>query len=261
MSLFSSHRQTSNQQSLEKWPDMQAMAKQFPWARQQVDGTFQFDVLRAYLDIIGTGAEFGWWTEQPCCKDKSSYVWGFLLLRDRHLQERAGWKLPDNQIPWLDFALSGSSPPGEPPSFDHTWAGYYQWRGLPIHSPAVLLLHWPLTVYKLLHSLGLVPTHPPTERRRLTIHLLGIEKELDFLPVFVFRHVSACQHRLTYRVYFSDLENSRSCYPTLISISSCLDRVSLIYSHEHGESLPVLPRSPLRIHTPPRRVLAAAAFA
>jgi len=163
---------------------MQAIAKQFPWARQQVDGTFEFDVLRASLDIIGTGAEFGWWTEQPCCKDRSTYTWGFLLLKDQHLKERAGWKLPDNQIPWLDFALSGSSPPMGPLSFDHTWADYYKWRGLPVQSPAALLLHWPLTVYKLLHSLGLVPAHPPTERRRLTIHLLGIEKELDFLPVF-----------------------------------------------------------------------------
>jgi hypothetical protein len=164
---------------------MQAIARQFPWARQQVDGTFSFDILRASLDVIGTGAEFGWWTEQPCCNDRSVYTWGFLLLEDQHIRERAGWKLPDNQIPWLDFALSGSSPPRNPPSFEHTWAEYYKWRGLPIQSPAALLLHWPLTVYKLLHSLGLVPTQPPTERRRLTVHLLGIEKELDFLPVFV----------------------------------------------------------------------------
>ena len=173
---------------------MQTIARQFPWAKQQVDGTFEFDILRASLNIIGTGAEFGWWTEHPCCQDRSTYTWGFLLLKDQHLQERAGWKLPDNQIPWLDFALSGSSPPKAPPSFDHTWADYYKWRGLPIQSPAALLLHWSLTVYKLLHYLGLVPTHPPTERRHLTVHLLGIEKELDFLPVFVFHPVSTCQY-------------------------------------------------------------------
>jgi len=171
---------------------MQAIARQFPWARQQTDGTFQFDILCASLDILGTGKEFGWWTEQPCCNDRSTYTWGFLLLEDQHLRERAGWRLPDKQIPWLDFALSGSLPPKAPPSFEHTWAAYYKWRGLPIQSPAALLLHWPLTIYKLLHSLGLVPPQPPTERRRLTVHLLGIEKELDFLPVFAITSFLLC---------------------------------------------------------------------
>jgi hypothetical protein len=167
---------------------MQAIAQQFPWARPQADGTFVFDIYRASLNLMGTGAEFGWWTEKPCCNDRSGYTQGFLLLENQHLQERAGWKLPDDQIPWLDFAsISGSSPPKVPPSFEHTWTDYYRWRGLPIQSPAALLLHRPLTVYKLLHTLGLVPTQPPTERRRLIVHLLGIEKELDMLPMFVLR--------------------------------------------------------------------------
>ncbi|RDB23389.1 Zinc finger MYND domain-containing protein 15 [Hypsizygus marmoreus] len=169
-----------------KTPEMQKIAKQFPWARQQSDGTFAFNVLRASKDLLGSGREFGWWTEAPCCNTvtKATYTWGFLLLEDEHLKAHAGWKLPIKHIPWLDFDLGGSSPPKTMTSFEHSWTSYYEWRGLPMESPAVLLLHWPLTMYKLLHLLGFAPAQPPSDRRHLTIHLLGVERELDFLPVF-----------------------------------------------------------------------------
>ena len=162
---------------------MQAIAKQFPWARQQSDGTFSFVALKGSKNILGTGAEFGWWTEEPCCNDRSTYTWGFRLLEDQHLRERDGWKLPDNHIPWLDFGLSGTVPPKAPAQFEHNWKGYYAWRGLPIESPAALLLHWPLTAFRLLSLLGFVPSPPPSERRQLTVYLLGVEKELDFVPM------------------------------------------------------------------------------
>jgi hypothetical protein len=165
-----------------KRPEMQAIAEQFPWARQETDGTFAFDIFLASQGLVGSGREFGYWTKQPCCADKSRYVWGFMLLQNEHLKDGNGWKLPDEQIPWLDFAPGRSTPPKFPPPLEHTWSKYYEWRGLPMESPAALLLHWPLTVYRLLHLLGLASAHS-SERRHLTVYLLGIEKEVDFLPL------------------------------------------------------------------------------
>jgi hypothetical protein len=162
-------------------PQMRAIAQQFPWARIQSDGTFSFVTLRASRSLLGCGGDFGWWTEKPCCAKGTPYLYGFLLLERQHLRERAGWNLSDKEIPWLDFSLGGKPP--KLPSFEQNWLSYYEWRGLPIESPAVLLLHWPLTVYRLLHILGLAPASPPEKRRKLLVHMLGVEKEVDFLPM------------------------------------------------------------------------------
>ncbi|KAJ7457457.1 hypothetical protein FB451DRAFT_1353730 [Mycena latifolia] len=163
-------------------PQMRAIAQQFPWARLQKDGTFSFETLRASRNLLGTGAEFGWWTEQPCCLSKETYTFGFLLLDEQHLRDRAGWKLSDKETPWLDFSFGGKPP--KPVAFEQNWASYYKWCGLPIESPAALLLHWPLTVYRLLTIAGIVPAPLSETRRQLTVHMLGIEREMDFLPIF-----------------------------------------------------------------------------
>ncbi|KAJ7666809.1 hypothetical protein DFH06DRAFT_1085985 [Mycena polygramma] len=164
-------------------PQMRQIALQFPWARRQQDGTFSFTTLRASRNLYGAGAEFGWWTEdQPCCPPKAQYLPGASLLGRQHLTERPGWKLTDKEIPWLNFSLGGK--PLKPASYLQDWASYYEWRGLPIESPAALLLHWPLTVYRLLTISGVIPRPPSETRRQLTVHMLGIEKEVDFLPIF-----------------------------------------------------------------------------
>ncbi|KAG5650777.1 hypothetical protein H0H81_011091, partial [Sphagnurus paluster] len=140
----------------------------------------------ASLRIMGSGREFGWWTQPPCCRDATSYVHGFLLLKEDHLGDIAGWKLPPDHIPWLDFSESSNiKPPLAPPPSNHSWKEYYKWRGLPMESVAALLLHWPLSVYRLLHVLGLTQaTARSDERRHLTVYLLGVEIEVNFLPLF-----------------------------------------------------------------------------
>jgi len=162
---------------------MQAIAKQSPWAQQQSDGTFSSVALKGSKNILRTDAEFGWWMEEPCCKDRSMYTWGFHLLEDHHLHEHYRWKLPDNHIMWLDFGLSGTVPPKAPAQFEHNWKGYYAWQGLPINSPATLLLQWPLTTFQLLSLLRFVPSPPPPEGCQLVVYLLSVEKELDFVPM------------------------------------------------------------------------------
>ncbi|KXN82696.1 Zinc finger MYND domain-containing protein 15 [Leucoagaricus sp. SymC.cos] len=173
------------QRSQKKRPALQAIAKQFLWTRQTHDGSITYDRYRDSKGVFGCGSKYGWWTEAPCsCEDQVDYMYGMQLLEDERLDEREGWKLPDEEIPWLDFESNDIPPPPTPPNFDHSWTSYYKWRSLSMHSPAALLLHWPLSVYRLLHQLHCIPSEVPLQRRRLVVHLLGVEKELDVLPLF-----------------------------------------------------------------------------
>ena len=61
-----------------------------------------------------------------------------------------------------------------------TWADYYAWRGLPSDSTVALLLSWPLTVFFSLSCLGLAGL-----KRAVTVHYLGPEKEVMFLPMML----------------------------------------------------------------------------
>lgn len=109
-------------------------------------------------------------------------------MQDNHPDEKTGWKLPDDEIPWLTFDDSRKMP-SFPPAFEDNWKSYYEWRGLPLKSPAALLLHWPLSVYRILEKLKLTPD--PTrrtiggDRESLLVHYIGAEEELDYLPMYV----------------------------------------------------------------------------
>lgn len=80
--------------------------------------------------------------------------------------------------PWQ---LMGLPTPDSPPRFELTelrdWKAYYTARGLPLSSPASLLLHFVLSLYKMIHRCKLV------DRTLLHVHWLGPEKELDTLPL------------------------------------------------------------------------------
>lgn len=66
-----------------------------------------------------------------------------------------------------------------------TWKDYYKLRSIPLSSPAALLLTFPLTIYHALATFGEVPiTVARMLSRPLRIHLVGIEKELNFLDIF-----------------------------------------------------------------------------
>ncbi|ELU03975.1 hypothetical protein CAPTEDRAFT_186827 [Capitella teleta] len=93
----------------------------------------------------------------------------------------------------------------ESPEKDLTsWAEYYQWRGLPETSPICILLQFPLTLYHIIRcclpkyreyimqpstNAQCLLTDPEvnsriSEKKSLTVHLLGVEKEADLLPLF-----------------------------------------------------------------------------
>jgi hypothetical protein len=66
-----------------------------------------------------------------------------------------------------------------------SWEHYYRLRKIPVSSPVALLLSFPLTLYHAITLYGQVPvTVAAMLKRPLRIHLVGVEKELNFLDLF-----------------------------------------------------------------------------
>ncbi len=67
----------------------------------------------------------------------------------------------------------------------NSWQEYYKLRRIPLQSPAALLLTFPLTMHYALLKHGAVPiTVAKMLNRQLRIHVVGIEKELNFIDLF-----------------------------------------------------------------------------
>lgn len=66
-----------------------------------------------------------------------------------------------------------------------SWRNYYNIRCIPPSSPVALLATFPLTVYYAIQRHGIVPvTVAQMLERPLKVHLVGIEKELNFIDFF-----------------------------------------------------------------------------
>ncbi|KAI6045000.1 hypothetical protein EDC04DRAFT_2560098 [Pisolithus marmoratus] len=190
---------------MEKVPLVQAILKQFPWGRIEKDGTFADEFILAYYGVLGHEG-FGYWSipggNKPHMDNSDTcgpggdgllrvgpqdgYQHGYQLLRDKHLDEKEGWKLEDRLIPKLHFE-AGREPVIASSANVVDWKSWYSWRNLPLESPAALLMHYPLTVYQLLvHVLRIThPSRNSAERRQsLNVHYLGPEVELNMLPLF-----------------------------------------------------------------------------
>ncbi|KAG8366225.1 hypothetical protein BUALT_Bualt17G0054400 [Buddleja alternifolia] len=87
-----------------------------------------------------------------------------------------GWDLPSQLCP-----CKGPSSPI--PKLLTSWKDYYEWRSIPLNSPAALILHWPLTIYWAI-QLATLESLLPEISNELQIHYLGPEKELLQLAVF-----------------------------------------------------------------------------
>lgn len=66
-----------------------------------------------------------------------------------------------------------------------SWVDYYRLRGIPPSSPVALLCTFPLTVYHGIVCYGEVPcTVARMLKRPLRVHIVGVEKEANFLDLF-----------------------------------------------------------------------------
>ena len=66
-----------------------------------------------------------------------------------------------------------------------SWEQYYKLRNIPLQSHAALLLTFPLTIHHALSEYGEVPiTVSRMLKRPMRVHVIGVEKELNFLDLF-----------------------------------------------------------------------------
>jgi hypothetical protein len=190
-------------------PEVQAILKQFPWGRIEKDGTFSDDIAKARFKVLGA-SKIGFWSHRggplPHANggdhalpeygemmqnvvDSFTHMDGLDLLEEKHHSDEDGWKLQSRLIPFRTFSVVRESPlrAGSPKAKEvKDWKSWYEWRGLPLESPAALLMHYPLTVYQLLvHTLKLTSPQAGSaeDRKSLVVHYIGAEIELNFLPM------------------------------------------------------------------------------
>ncbi|GJE89325.1 zinc finger MYND domain-containing protein [Phanerochaete sordida] len=225
---------------MERLPAFREDFVSFPWAKLETDGTFNFDIARARFDVFG-GTGTGFWSHcgglaphrhrgaraPGSAKTKLSpaleilrrelaHVDGAdLFLHDRHLSDEEGWKLDPELIPYRDFAglpevrcpqMATAHPGGVV-----DWSSWYEWRRLPKASPAALLMTFPLSVYHMLmRVLGLTTPASglPGDRVSLCVHLLGVEVELNYLPLFAELALLLPYHDITLVLFGSGVKST-----------------------------------------------------
>lgn len=65
------------------------------------------------------------------------------------------------------------------------WEDYYKLLDIPLSSPVSLLLTFPLTIYYVIEKYGQVPvTVSRMLNHPLRVHVVGVEKEMNFLDIF-----------------------------------------------------------------------------
>ena len=191
-------------------PYFRSEAIKFPWVRIEWDGSCNHDLLKARMGVLGSGIDFGYWSVPggmrshdghasilATLKDpafgqamrkprKKPYTHGEVMLRKEWPKHVDAWKLKDEKdVPRLFFTKE--IPPPKQPKYGQVkdWESWYTWRGLALKSPAALLMDFPLSVYhlltKILDVVNLEST--PSNRQTLRVHYIGVEVELDFLPL------------------------------------------------------------------------------
>jgi hypothetical protein len=166
-----------------------------PYLRVESDDTTSLPLALARLGLLGSSLKFGYWAQPggiaphdavritPMSK---GYQHGQMLLESKWDDHVKMWKLKKEWVPLLEFDDIESTP-GDPRGVVKDWESYYTWRGLSMESPVALLMDAPLSLYWLLTEvLGIIKTRkvellgPP---KRLEVHLLGVETELNYLPL------------------------------------------------------------------------------
>ncbi|KAJ7160055.1 hypothetical protein C8R46DRAFT_1353845 [Mycena filopes] len=167
----------------ERIPKFKGVVAQFAFldVGWNTGGDFILDFALMQFGLVGTSRKVvGYWAtherRQEAVDDVLDAPWSLL-------SEEEGWRLPAHCVPSLALE-SSENRPSFPPKFEGNWKSYYEWRRLPMSSPAAVLLHWPLAVYVCLKELGFVLGIPAEPRRKLKVFYLGARDELCILPVF-----------------------------------------------------------------------------
>ncbi|KAJ6510634.1 hypothetical protein C8R45DRAFT_964703 [Mycena sanguinolenta] len=190
--------------AMEHWPQVAAIQQLFPWSasvRTLREMPQIHNRIELTLGLKGESAENGYWREPAAFEEPSeiftSPMWseayichGSMLLEPVLPSHVETWKLPMHHIPHIQFEtpeLKSRMPALHDNDLVQDWASYYSWRKLDHDSPVALRMDMVLTVYHLLTKvLGVVATSKAAlkSRRTLKIHLVGVEKELNIIPLF-----------------------------------------------------------------------------
>ncbi|KAK1226856.1 hypothetical protein PQX77_010160 [Marasmius sp. AFHP31] len=204
-----------NKRHMQRLPETQAVVKSFPWGRVETDGSFSFDIARGRFKVLGA-SDHGYWSHRggPVPHQSAGDLGGMSasvpyaqlmrtmlksfdhldgkdLLKKKHLTDLEGWRLSNRSlIPLRDFSAAPEQRPVLVTKFEGgvlDWDSWYKWRKLSKGSPAALLMDFPLSVYQMLvHCLKVTSPNSGSPKKRipLNIHLLGVEVELNYLPLF-----------------------------------------------------------------------------
>lgn len=158
------------------------------WADQHHEsGAFFLYEFLARRGLLGQ-TEVGYWAMpnhaggpyMPTGTDAGGFMNGQMLLANEFPTQQAGWKnLADDEYP-------STAPNSQPPSEGiRTWEEYLNYRNIASTSIAPLLLTNVLTVYQMLfHNLGLYAKWIKRPKKKRQVYLLGVEVELNFIPLF-----------------------------------------------------------------------------
>ncbi|KAJ7023021.1 hypothetical protein C8F04DRAFT_1306493 [Mycena alexandri] len=139
------------------------------------------------LCMCGTGGAAQPFTQSMDDPNLRGYTHGAMMLAEEWPSDIEGWKLQDEElVPHIFFTAQFPPPPRPRPGQVRDWKSWYEWRGLSLESPAAVLMDHVLTTYYLLtETLKVVDLqHSSNERQVVDVHYLGMETELNYLPLF-----------------------------------------------------------------------------
>lgn len=166
-------------------PNGMALRKKFLWADQHdAEGAFYVFEFLVRRGVRGTVDYLSFWDRPSILEgtfvsegnaDKHGFQNGQMLLQNKFPSLHKGWvNLSSDEYP------SGDPPTATiPPGGIKSWPEYMEFRDLSYSSIAPLLLTNVLTIYQMLHhELSL------TNTKKITVALLGVESEVNQIPLF-----------------------------------------------------------------------------
>lgn len=189
---------------MQRKPAVLEQVRSFPYLRIESDETTSLPFALARLGVLGSSPEFGYWAQpgglaphdvgrKAFNKGKpprNGYRHGQMLLEPKWGDHKALWKMRNPEwTPLLEFKDRESTPDDPRGGVVKDWESWYKWRGLGMDSPAALLMDAPLSLYWLLTDvLGIVKTRKVEligPAKKVDIHLVGVEMELNIIPLHV----------------------------------------------------------------------------
>lgn len=182
---------TNRRELLESFPFDQWHLELISRNNQLSDAPYR-DFLCNNLFVIGDGIQTNWWSTEVDGWSGGESSGAMKIDLDKRLSYIDGFALEAHLLPperpvTIDDVekINQKYDPESKIIALNSWEEYYKLREIPLSSPVALLLTYPLTVYYAILMYGSIPlTVAKMLHRQLRVHLVGIEKELNFMDMF-----------------------------------------------------------------------------